>query len=78
MQDASTTLAVLFEITAIKKDQIDPAMQQFYIQFITKYLSSEDGSQRIRVTTLTRRCVMESLTACCHPSWYGKLCSTCS
>jgi hypothetical protein len=50
---------VFYEIVAQSKEAArqDPsAMQQFYVQFITRYLHGQDGSQRVRVTTFTRRC----------------------
>lgn len=52
MQDPSTTLAVFFEVGSAKDKAASP--QQFYLQFITRYLH-EDGSARTRVTTISRR-----------------------
>ncbi|EIE23773.1 COP-II coat subunit [Coccomyxa subellipsoidea C-169] len=55
--DASTTLCTFYEITPQSKEAAgqDPhTSQQFYIQFITRYLHA-DGSHRIRATTFTRR-----------------------
>lgn len=56
--DASTTLAAFFEIVAPGRGSgaADPSQQaqQFYVQFITKYLH-ESGEARCRVTTFTRR-----------------------
>lgn len=55
--DCDTSLALLFEITASTKEAQDPANpgnQQFFLQFITRYLHWT-GETRCRVTTLTRR-----------------------
>lgn len=57
-QDASTTLCTFYEITPASKEAAgqDPhTTQQFFVQFVTRYLHA-DGSHRIRVTTFTRRC----------------------
>ena len=56
--DASTTLAVFFEIGGPVRgtgttDPSQQAQQQFFLQFITKYLH-ESGEFRCRVTTFTR------------------------
>jgi protein transport protein SEC23 len=52
-----TTLAVVFDVTAPHGGGGDGAIaqhqQQFYLQFVTRYLH-ESGSQRCRVTTVTR------------------------
>ena len=52
MQDPATTLAVFFEVGSSRDKGADP--QQFYLQFITRYLH-EDGTARTRVTTISRR-----------------------
>ncbi len=57
MQDVNTSLCTFYEIVAAQsKDAAgqDPSNQQFYIQFITKYLHA-NGSLRTRVTTVTRK-----------------------
>ena len=65
--DAGTTLTAFFEIVAAARGGsgagggggMDPAgqqAQQFYMQFITRYLH-ESGQTRCRVTTITRMCV---------------------
>ena len=57
VQDANTSLCTFYEIVAQNKDAggQDPASnQQFFLQFITRYLHPE-GHLRIRVTTLTRK-----------------------
>lgn len=57
-QDYTTSLAFFFEIVAqAGQAAADPhgAGQQFFLQYITKYLHA-DGSMRCRVTTLTRMC----------------------
>ena len=57
--DASTTLAVFFEIMTPARGSgaADPSQSQqahqFFMQFITKYLH-EGGEYRCRVTTFTR------------------------
>ena len=54
--DASTTLAAFFEVTAARAPvDMTQAAEQFFMQFITKYLH-ESGESRCRVTTFTRRC----------------------
>lgn len=57
--DKATTLCLIFEIA--KKDSPDataqqPSSYQFYFQFLTYYQHSS-GQMRLRVTTLSRRCV---------------------
>ena len=57
MQDVNTSLCTFYEIVAQNKDAAghDPgSTQQFFLQFITRYLHPE-GHLRIRVTTLTRK-----------------------
>ena len=57
MQDVNSSLCTFYEIVAQNKDTAgqDPgSAQQFYLQFITRYLHA-DGSLRTRVTTLTRK-----------------------
>ena len=58
MQDTNTSLCTFYEIVAQQnKDAAgqDPSQnQQFYIQFITRYLHA-DGTLRTRVTSLTRK-----------------------
>lgn len=57
MQDVNTSLCTFYEIVAQNKDtagQDAGSVQQFYLQFITRYLHA-DGSQRTRVTSLTRK-----------------------
>ena len=53
MQDTATSLCVFFEVGSSSKDKSANA-QQFYVQFVTRYLHG-DGSARVRVTTLSRR-----------------------
>ena len=63
--DAGTTLTAFFEIVAAARGGsgsagggMDPSgqqAQQFYMQFITRYLH-ESGQMRCRVTTITRMC----------------------
>ena len=56
--DASTTLAAFFEIMAAARGGAPEGGQpaeQFFMQFITKYLH-ESGESRCRVSTITRRC----------------------
>ena len=65
--DAGTTLTAFFEIVAAARGGsgaggggMDPAgqqAQQFYMQFITRYLH-ESGQTRCRVTTITRMCAL--------------------
>jgi protein transport protein SEC23 len=53
----STTLAVVFDIVAPHApDGGGAGGQQFFLQFVTRYLHA-DGRPRVRVTTLTRRWV---------------------
>ncbi|KAK9814088.1 hypothetical protein WJX72_000474 [[Myrmecia] bisecta] len=57
--DSRTTLSIFFEIVANAKDQQDASLaaqssQEFFVQFITKYLHGE-GTMRCRVTTFSRR-----------------------
>lgn len=58
MQDVNTSLCTFYDIVAAQSKEAagqDPsANQQFYLQFITKYLHA-DGTLRTRVTTLTRK-----------------------
>lgn len=57
VQDVNTSLCTFYEIVAQNKDAggQDPASnQQFFLQFITRYLHPE-GHLRTRVTTLTRK-----------------------
>lgn len=58
VQDTNTSLCTFYEIVAQQnKDAAgqDPSQnQQFYIQFITRYLHG-DGTLRTRVTSLTRK-----------------------
>ena len=69
--DAGTTLTAFFEIVAAARGGsgagggggIDPSgqqAQQFYMQFITRYLH-ESGQTRCRVTTITRMCAAHCL-----------------
>jgi len=69
--DAGTTLTAFFEIVAAARGGsgagggggMDPAgqqAQQFYMQFITRYLH-ESGQTRCRVTTITRMCAAHCL-----------------
>ncbi len=54
---AGTCLAVVYDIVAAHGggNGADPmATQQFFIQFVTRYLH-DSGSMRCRVTTITRR-----------------------
>lgn len=55
---AGTTLAVVYDIVAPHTGNApDPmASQQFFIQFVTRYLH-DSGTMRCRVTTITRRWV---------------------
>ena len=52
----NTTMAVVFDIVAQHGSARDQASQQLFLQFVTKYLHA-NGSQRCRVTTVTRRWV---------------------
>ncbi len=57
-QDSTTSLCTFYEIVAASKEAAGAdahAAQQFFVQFVTRYLHA-DGSQRARVTTFTRRC----------------------
>ena len=58
VQDVNTSLCTFYEIVAAQSKEAagqDPTSnQQFYLQFITKYLHA-DGTLRTRVTTLTRK-----------------------
>lgn len=56
MQDVNSSLCAFYEIVAQNKDTAgqDAGSGQFYLQFITRYLHA-DGSQRTRVTSLTRK-----------------------
>lgn len=67
--DMDTTVATFFEITASNKDNDNAGaagpgaqQQQFFLQFITKYMHYS-GELRCRVTTLTRRWVEGSNAA---------------
>lgn len=65
-QDANTSLCTFYEIVAQSKEAAgqDPhAAQQFFVQFITRYLAG-DGQSHVRVTTFTRRCALKA--ACWH------------
>ena len=59
-QDAATSVCAFYEIVAQSKEAAiaagaDPhGAQQFFVQFITRYLHA-DGTSRARVTTFTRR-----------------------
>jgi protein transport protein SEC23 len=52
----NTTLAVVYDIVAQHGGGSDPTAQQFFIQFVTRYLH-DSGVMRCRVTTITRRWV---------------------
>ena len=71
LQDAATTLALFFEIVAGaggggSDSRGGPQQEQFFLQFITKYLHY-DGTFHQRVCTVTRRCVS---SACLYePGW---------
>ncbi|XP_062154678.1 protein transport protein SEC23 C [Alnus glutinosa] len=56
--DKATSLCLIFEI--VKKESPDATIQstsnQFYFQFLT-YYQHNSGQMRLRVTTLSRRCV---------------------
>lgn len=52
----NTTLAVVYDIVAQHGGGSDPTAQQFFIQFVTRYLH-DSGGMRCRVTTITRRWV---------------------
>jgi protein transport protein SEC23 len=52
---AGTSLAVVYDIVAAHGGGGgDPSQQQFYLQFVTRYLH-DSGALRCRVTTITRR-----------------------
>ncbi|KAK9802822.1 hypothetical protein WJX73_002168 [Symbiochloris irregularis] len=62
--DTTTTVAVFFEIVAHSKGSVDRgagANQQFFVQFVTRYLHA-DGSQRVRAYTFTRQWVDDKST----------------
>ena len=73
--DTGTTLTAFFEIVAAARSgsgaggaALDPASQQaqqFYMQFITRYLH-ESGETRCRVTTITRMCARCHMRIFCH------------
>ena len=55
-------MCAFYEVVAQSKEAAagqDPhAAQQFFVQFITRYLHA-DGTSRARVTTFTRRCALQ-------------------
>lgn len=54
--EPGTSMAVVFDIVAPHSSNDSMAQNQFFLQFVTRYLH-ENGSMRCRVTTVTRRWV---------------------